>query len=485
MPENYFQILNSLLDNKSNRLISDFSKLNNFITEKIMGEVSQNSPPELPEIYFDMKNEIDKFYNFVVFPKMRNKKIITLGGSFSSGKSSFINYLLDNRQILPYNIKPTTSVPTYILKNDSSKIYGINIFENVFNLRLKDLKIISHDFEDDNLKMKFDHLIKNLYVEVPYFPYDNLVFLDTPGYSNVELNKNAKSDFDISSYHYNSSEVLLWFVSSDVGSLTQNDINILKKINQNVTIIIIISKIDKISEDALLKVTKQIKKTLEENNIRAKEIFGFSKRKDFEDDFEKIEDFFANMDSAPDIGDYVKNFSYYFNRVENYYDEIQILENRRLFRVNNALMFLDEGESYDNIQYLKDEIKENLKKINETKLNFRNIKFEFFYELTEIAKKNKVEIGDIKNIEINISDFFGLISHYKEEFALKRDFEINRIVSDFAYDFYANAFVYEFTQKQNDIFEKLKKDVYVLDIADENIKFMNMNYKSIIESLVN
>ena len=106
----------------------DLSKIDKIINKKIPDTLKENAPEDFYELYTDFKAEYEKFRDFILYDKLIGKNIIALGGGFSSGKSSFLNALM-GKSVLPADIDPSTSVPTYIVKGEKHEVMGINVFD--------------------------------------------------------------------------------------------------------------------------------------------------------------------------------------------------------------------------------------------------------------------------------------------------------------------------------------------------------------------
>ena len=128
-----------------NQLKVDLSKIEKLINEKIPDTLKKNAPEDFYELYVDFKSEYEKFRDFILYDKLIGKNVIALGGGFSSGKSSFLNALM-GKTVLPANIDPSTSVPTYIVKGEKHEVMGINVFDTKVQMQPRDIKKIAHGF---------------------------------------------------------------------------------------------------------------------------------------------------------------------------------------------------------------------------------------------------------------------------------------------------------------------------------------------------
>ena len=152
----------------------DLSKIDKIINKKIPDTLKENAPEDFYELYTDFKAEYEKFRDFILYDKLIGKNIIALGGGFSSGKSSFLNALM-GKSVLPADIDPSTSVPTYIVKGEKHEVMGINVFDAKVQMRPRDIKKIAHGFgevEDDDDERITDavtlgHVLDNIFFSTP------------------------------------------------------------------------------------------------------------------------------------------------------------------------------------------------------------------------------------------------------------------------------------------------------------------------------
>ncbi|MDE6678930.1 MAG: dynamin family protein, partial [Ruminococcus sp.] len=194
MSENINLLKRIIINEKNRNLQLELSGIENIITKVLPAELEKNAPSNFPELYFDFKQEYERFKEFILFDKLIGKNVVALGGSFSSGKSSFLNSLLDE-EILPSDITPSTSVPAYIINNSETSVYGINTFESVITIQPEEVSMIAHGFgkdDSDGKEVTLGHLLKSLFIALPKQPFRHIALLDTPGYS--------KSDNDGYSY---------------------------------------------------------------------------------------------------------------------------------------------------------------------------------------------------------------------------------------------------------------------------------------------
>ena len=120
--------------------------VDDIIKRELPALLKEVAPPNIYELLGDFEAEYDKFKDFIVYDELIGKKIVGLGGGFSSGKSSFLNCLMGGEEILPAKIDPSTSVPTYIVYGQENKVKAINLFDACVELDLFAINQIAHGF---------------------------------------------------------------------------------------------------------------------------------------------------------------------------------------------------------------------------------------------------------------------------------------------------------------------------------------------------
>ena len=97
------------------------------------------------EVVIQLQKIFYKLEMGVNFHFLYKKNMISVGGAFSSGKTSFINSFIKDKNLkLPEGLRPTTAIPTYIINNQSVKVTGSSkkgsvidipneIFSNIYN----------------------------------------------------------------------------------------------------------------------------------------------------------------------------------------------------------------------------------------------------------------------------------------------------------------------------------------------------------------
>ena len=392
----------------------DITRLTKIIREEIPAALEKQAPPNFPELYFDFEQVYGQFHDFLLFDKLIGKNIVALGGSFSSGKSTFLNNIL-GKSILPAKLDPSTSVPTYVIHGDNESAWGINEFDVKIDLTFPDIKSIAHGFgntdsedEDTEVAVKNDgitlgHLLQSVFVSAPELSYRNIAFLDTPGYSKPDSSSySAKTDERIACAQLNSSNYILWFVPADGGTITKDDVDFLDSLDKSIPKLIIITKADKAPNDGELeKIRKNARSVLDVKGIRYEDVLLFSRKRGKEYDRAKIQAYLARLDGAKQEVDFARSFKRLFVECRKFYDETLKEKERWLSRLNRALTY--KGDNEDVNECLTDvsfDVKDSIKEIKATREKLNNLQTEFFTEIKRVADCVKIKMPEPSEIDM-------------------------------------------------------------------------------------
>ncbi len=425
----------------------DLSKIDEIINKEIPNAFKDNAPEDFYEVYTDFRSQYEKFRDFIMYDSLIGKNVVALGGGFSSGKSSFLNALME-REILPSDIDPSTSVPTYIVSGDTDRVDGINIFDSRVSMRPADIRKISHGFgaiEDEDGEtvtegVTLGHLLDNLFLSTPLHRFKNIAFLDTPGYSKPDSEEyTAKTDAKIARGQLNSSNYILWFVQSDAGTITEEDIKFIKTLRAEIPKLIILNKADKKNIGDLKKIANQIKSTLKLKGVGFVDVLAFTSRSEQVadkglDDFlkaqkAKIIERLEKWNSAVYESNFAANFKELFVDCKNFYDEEIEEESRRLSRVNKSLTLLQQYDDIDDktlnpLKQIMEESQRNIKELKAIKDKLKTIQDEFFGEIKIIADKVGISMPEPSEIDLlkkTAHDPLEIIKAYKEKKGIKSD----------------------------------------------------------------
>lgn len=437
-----FELLKNVIKPNTDTVLKvDLSNIEKIINEKLPDTLEKNAPVNFPELYFDFKYEYNKFREFILYEHLIGKKIVALGGGFSSGKSSFLNSLI-GKKILPQDINPSTSVPAYIVKGEDTSVYGVNIFDSKIKMEIENVKVISHGFgeirnEEENLiseEVTLGHILKSIFLSTPLQTYDNIAFLDTPGYSKADTESySTKTDEKIARAQLNSSDYILWFVQSDAGTITEEDINFINTLKKEIPKLIIVNKADKRTKIDIEDIVKKIKGVLDIKGIQYVDVLAYSARKSSEFDSEKLKDYIKSLNNKTSESTFAYNFKVLFSKCKEYYEDSIDSENKRLNRLNTALTLSDNDTVSECILSLVKEIKRNLSEIKDMKTKLKEIQDEFFGEIKIVSDIVGIEMPEPSEIDLirdKVVDPLKVIKEYKQKCGIKSNPNISIMIQE-------------------------------------------------------
>ena len=389
----YTELLVRVTANNLNRDLSEkMQNLKQLIDKDIVEFLKYDSLINSSGLYFDFKYEYERMIEFYRFKDINCKQIIALGGGFSTGKSTFVNTILKSK-LLPSQVTPTTSVPTYIIKGNDD-VQAINLFNSKISLKNEELKLLTHDSEDENID--FGHLLKTIFIKSKDLNFNNIAFLDTPGYSKYDKeNYSERTDENIAKAELNSADFIFWFLNADNGTLSSSDIEFLKGINDKIPIYVVINKCDKITQSNLDLIQEEVREKAIGSNLNIKEVLCFSRRNPEKFDIEKINAILEKINNSKQNENFSDRFLAIFKSVEKYYDDLLREVRSHLNRLNIAITQSENDKATECLESLQRDYKLKINKYNDKVKKLKNIWSKFSKEL---------DIDEEKELEFTINN---------------------------------------------------------------------------------
>lgn len=437
--EKQFTLVKKLIAVKTekNELLDEAHKIEEIIKTDLPKELEMEAPPDLPALCFDLQEVYEQFEDFLVFQDMIGKKIVALGGGFSTGKSSFLNNLMgktaEDQVRLPTDTAASTSVPTYLMHADGEEsIRAINLFDSrITDLTTDDVGILAHGFEEkSNLGVSLWQLIQRMFISTPRQPYAHIAFLDTPGYSKPD-NKDysARTDEQIAKEQLNHSDFIFWFVNGSV--LPQTDIDFLKQLDTHIPKAIILNKADKVLSHGIEeyhKTIERIKKDTDRNGIAIRGVWGFTRaprwQKAIASDIQAIHDLLKTLDVPQEQSRFGHDFMKLFVECEKYYRKEMKEETARLDRVNKVMFLSDNEQIRSSLDDSKLILTNRIQKLKQAQANLETQKNIFFDTVRKVAQKVQINIPTPSELELaeeNAGDPSLLLAHMLQKSGKKED----------------------------------------------------------------
>lgn len=474
-----FKLVCKIVQNgEGETFLNDIANLNKIIDIDLFEAMRDNAPSNFAEIYSNFRYTFEKFKDFILFDKLIGKNSIAIGGGFSTGKSSFINSLL-NTKILPSEIDPSTSVPTYVIFGKKETAVAINVFNKTVDIEIEDVKIISHGFSSE-YNVKFGHLLETIFIETPLQNYHSISFLDTPGYSKPDSETySIKTDENIARNQLNSANYILWFVSAEEGTITEEDIRFIKSLNSEIPLAIILNKSDKRTDSDIEEVVSQIKNTVEQKGIFPIDVIPFSCRYPQKYGLNKIKKLLKDWSEHDYISTFARDFKILFIKCREYFEEEIRSESRRLNWINIGLTFSDEPEVRNAFINLSNEIKIFIQNYKQREKRLIELQNYFFSEIKKVGDKYKIEMPEPSEIDLisnKISTLKAILIKLKEKKGIKssENFHILKKTLPVSQNNFVNTLGninYSKTLK-NLISRNLSKGAIVADTKRETLKII-------------
>lgn len=267
--QNYHKNIKKMLYNKGKEYQIKFienefqgaSSLYRFLhfNNEILNSLTTTIP--LNKLNLNLKKIKHDIFDYESHLNYETKKFVVVGG-FSSGKSTFINSILANKNLLPTDIKQTSTIPTYIyLANSNNKevILGQNHNNAFIELGQELLSQLKHGTEANDM---IASVLKRIVININHEKINNVLLVDTPGHNNTHHKNsfNNQTDGDIAEQELKTTDVLLYFADIERGTVTTSDLDFLKKTDK--PFYFIINKAGKKSEDEITAIYYNVRKTL-------------------------------------------------------------------------------------------------------------------------------------------------------------------------------------------------------------------------------
>ena len=256
--------------------------LNQMIDQQVLDTVKNLNRPDELSLSHRLQRLSDRVEEYKKNQLLKNRAIIGMGGSFSAGKSSFINSLF-RTNMLPENTIATTAIPTYFMNGAEQQILAYTQSNQAIRLTEKEMNAFTHQFHQD-YHIGFAPFIKNLFIvnqtDASKQDFCQLAFLDTPGYSkpgDIVKGKREITDYEIAQSQLRTVDYLIWLVDSGI-TLPASDLDFLESLQNPCPVLLIFTKADGKSSQVLKDQMAHAKEILQDKQIHLYGITCYSSR---------------------------------------------------------------------------------------------------------------------------------------------------------------------------------------------------------------
>jgi len=409
-------------------------KIEHLIKEDFLEIIKKTEVSGSAKIHSELLSLFNVLEDIIRFPELENKFTVTVGGQFSSGKSKFLNSILNQKKLLPESTEPTTAIATYILKGSKNGIFALNYHRSKAEIDEKALNAISHEF-NKKYKLSFSHILKLITIERENFEYNNLIFLDTPGYSKPDSlgAKQEETDKLIAKKHIKTADYIIWLVDIQTGTIPKNDIEFIKSLSYDEPILFVINKADKKMESDIYKVIEASKADLDKQEIKYIDVVAYSSKshKEYSKNNTVIKDFLTEIEKGKVSSYIINNFEKIFEEYRNNYET----ETSALRSIRNVIHKIsikkddvltdEEKDRFDNFNKREREkiniLKKSKEEIDKIQKDILKVLNEIFKMLNiKILSGEKIRFGDNKkNKKSELIKFKAIIDAKTEKYVEK------------------------------------------------------------------
>ena len=310
--------------NKSNIGFNKFYEL--FENDFINFANKEGSLAEEAAAFLKMQHVVNELSIIVNYPEILTKKIIAIGGGFSSGKSAYINSLIKDKQIqLAEGIRPVTVIPSYVINGSDNRIYGYSNNGGVFPISKSLYNKIDHNFMK-GFDFNLNEIVRFISIQTQFIQeLNNLCFIDTPGYNPASTGF-QKYDIDIARKYIKDAECLIWMIPASAGTVPSSDLDFLDQLESEKKrrLFFILSRSDERPLSEIESILDSIEDILKDNYIEYEGIAAYSSYSNNEYPFRKLSlsEFLVGMNKPGDRFAVLKDnindvFDMYENAINN------------------------------------------------------------------------------------------------------------------------------------------------------------------------
>jgi GTP-binding protein EngB required for normal cell division len=372
------------------------SRLNDLIHRELLELARLGSPDDFADIYLGFARELTRFREFCADPRLAAKTVVAFGGPFSAGKSSLINALI-GKKLLVVEVDPTTALPAYVLAGASDAIHALNLHRLRVPLADEELASLTHD-EPLRYGSQVSRALSAAFITRRDFPWANLAFVDTPGYSGRAI-AGDRTDADVALAQLSGAHAIVWVVSIKQGNLTEEDLAFLARLDPAIPRIVVASHADKLTEKDCTAVIARMADTLAARNLATLGVFPVSARPR---QAELLAPLRAQLDAwnqTPRQQRFAHRFKALFTRYQRGLERDMRDALWQLHRINR-IATLAEDDLASDADELKTVIDERLNALRAVETRLRELRSRFFGELKHVGDTVGIPLPEPHEIEL-------------------------------------------------------------------------------------
>lgn len=381
-------------------ITEQLTALHKLIQQDLSALARSGSPDNFADILRNFGLELERFREFCEFPDLAQKVVVGFGGAFSAGKSSLINALLGKKRLVT-EVSPTTSLPTYLLHGVKEEITALNLFQRRLNLSQDEFLSLTHD-EKESYGSQIGALLRSAFMTTPDFAWRNLALLDTPGYSKPESKDwNARTDEQIARAQLNSAQFIVWVVSIDGGTISEDDLNFLVSLRADIPRLVVLTHADKKTPSDVVEVVNAVRQTLGDRALAVLDVIAVTKhtkKRDFP--IEPVLVWLSKWNTVPRALTFAKNFKREFTSYARFIEAEQRVAYLRLNRLNRILALTDSSDVRTDAEELQHVAQAELQRLEILAGELHGLRQVFFKRLKVIGDAVGIPLPEPEEIDL-------------------------------------------------------------------------------------
>ncbi len=406
------------------------AQLHALLHEDLLDLARRGCPHDFVDLHAGLVEAFERLREFSVLPALGGKRIIGFGGAFSAGKSSLIN-LLARAPLLPVQIDPTTSLPTYVLQGSADEVLALNLRGCPIPLSDDEFLSLNHD-EVRLYGSKIASLLRAAYVKRTAFPWGGLAFADTPGYSKPDSPNGNPTDEAIARAQLDAAHAVVWVVPADKGCLSESDLRFLATLRTDVPRLVVVSCADRRLGE-IEAIVEGMRRTLAAHNLEVLDVIAVSRSRTAGYPLDALITCLERWNTgAPKLA-FPRTFKALFRRYARYLEAELAQAHESVSATNRALAALPSGDAgIAALEPLNERAKADIERLDEIAHAFQQLQRRAFALLDAIGDAVGVDLREPTELDMLGPKRYELVERMRALLKTRRSRNAGRHVSPWA-----------------------------------------------------
>lgn len=393
------------------------------LDDDLLALARRGSPNDFFDIHASLVGEFERLSAFYRLPVLGRRWVVGFGGAFSAGKSSLINALLGTK-LLPVEIDPTTSLPTYVLQGTQDAIVALNLRGRSIALTNEEFLSLNHD-EMRLHGSEIAGLLRSAYVMREAFPWHGLAFADTPGYSKsdgLDDTESESTDGNIARVQLNAAHSVVWVVNAEDGGIKESDLRFLTTLRTDIPRLVVVARADKKTPDEIHAIVAGIRRTLKERNLAVLDVIPVSRRSSAGYPMQPLLAYFSAWDTVTPPLSFPSRFKLALRRYWRFLEQERVRTQAYTAATNRSLAVLRTGdEGIEVLGPLNRQAKADVERFASMQETLLQLERQMFLRLERIGDVLGIEMREPTEIELLGEKRYALVGQLSGMLARKRE----------------------------------------------------------------